>query len=216
MTIQEDRLKRISKLIKTLFFVLDDLDTLPEATWDSLSTACIAMAVHAKPDRRVKPVQALLLEIYPREEVLPLWLPLEQWKAFVAMRARMKAPMTDRGKQLAIAELAKLAHVGNDPADVLDQSIMFGYKGLFALKTAWNDTMRKTAAQKRQDDNDQSENFVRQAIEAGLDYATLKEMSGISPVHHATGNDGVARPAERVQSLPDQLSIGRSLERGAE
>lgn len=64
---------------------------------------------------------------------LPEWLDRAAWDAFVAFR-RKKAPLTDRAAELAIAELAKLRDQGHDPARVIDQSILNGWRGLFAPK----------------------------------------------------------------------------------
>ena len=41
--------------------------------------------------------------------------------------------MTPRAEALAIAELTKLRTEGHNPADVIKQSIMRGWKGLFAI-----------------------------------------------------------------------------------
>jgi hypothetical protein len=65
---------------------------------------------------------------------LPEWLPREDWEAFVDMRKASKSAMTDRAKELAIGELAKLRAAGQDPARVLQQSTLNNWKGLFPVK----------------------------------------------------------------------------------
>lgn len=65
---------------------------------------------------------------------LPSHIPSEPWADFVAMRQRMRKPMTDRAKQLAVAELDKLADQGWPPGDVLNNSIMNSYQGLVPPK----------------------------------------------------------------------------------
>lgn len=56
-------------------------------------------------------------------------------KAFRAHRVRIKKPMTDRAEQLLVG---KLEHIWNDhghePADVINQSILNGWVGVFPLK----------------------------------------------------------------------------------
>ncbi len=79
----------------------------------------------------------------PKEKtppILPDWLPLENWQGFVHMRQRMKAPLTPRAIVIAIKKLDALRLQGNDPAQVLDQSVMNGWKGIFPVKTEehWN------------------------------------------------------------------------------
>lgn len=63
----------------------------------------------------------------------PEWLDLEAWQKFIEYRKR-KAPLTAHAAELAIAELAKLHDQGHDPVAVINQSILNGWRGLFALK----------------------------------------------------------------------------------
>lgn len=54
---------------------------------------------------------------------------------FINMRKKIKAPMTDRAIDLAINNLNKLSNGDNDVAiEILNQSIMNSWKGLFPLK----------------------------------------------------------------------------------
>lgn len=67
------------------------------------------------------------------EVALPEWLDPQAWAQFVEFRKR-KAPLTTRAAELAIAELACLRDQGHDPVAVINQSILNGWRGLFALK----------------------------------------------------------------------------------
>lgn len=67
------------------------------------------------------------------QAALPEWLDPAAWGQFVEFRKR-KAPLTDRAAELAIAELSKLRDQGHDPVAVINQSILNGWRGLFALK----------------------------------------------------------------------------------
>jgi hypothetical protein len=69
---------------------------------------------------------------------LPDWLPAEPWKAYVEMRQRIRAPLTDKGKVLILAKLEKLAKEGHPPEQVLEQSIENSYRGVFAIKGSTN------------------------------------------------------------------------------
>jgi hypothetical protein len=64
----------------------------------------------------------------------PEWVPQDEWRAFVEMRRKIRAPLTNHAAKLAVDELEDLAGSGNDPAAVLNQSVMNGWKGLFKLK----------------------------------------------------------------------------------
>ncbi len=67
---------------------------------------------------------------YPQDEALN-----EAFSEYIKMRRQIKAPMTARAVELAIAKLNKLSGGDNDKAiAILDQSIMNSWKGLFELK----------------------------------------------------------------------------------
>ena len=63
---------------------------------------------------------------------------------YVAMRKKLKKPMTDRAVELAIKKLDNLSGGDNDKAiKILEQSIMNSWQGLFELK---EDTKRQEAS----------------------------------------------------------------------
>ena len=65
---------------------------------------------------------------------LPHWLPADKWQQFQDHRKHIKKPMTDNAKRLSISKLTELKGKGNDPGEVLDQSIMNGWTGLYPIK----------------------------------------------------------------------------------
>lgn len=65
---------------------------------------------------------------------LPDWVPPEPWAGYIAMRAKIRKPMTQRAKELAVGELEKLRGQGHDPQAVLEQSIFHSWQGLFPLR----------------------------------------------------------------------------------
>jgi phage replication O-like protein O len=69
-----------------------------------------------------------------KEIVLPEWLPKKEWESFVTMRKKIRAPMTDHAKELAIKTLNTLKAQGEDPKAVIEQSIENSYRGLFPVK----------------------------------------------------------------------------------
>lgn len=78
--------------------------------------------------------------------VLPDWIQKEIWNGYVEMRTRIRKPMTDRAKELAVKELSKLKAKGHDPGDVLNQSILNSWQGLFELKGNANGRQEKARA----------------------------------------------------------------------
>lgn len=65
---------------------------------------------------------------------LPEWIPEQSWDAFMAMRRQIKKPVTPDAVPLAIAKLDRLRKAGSSPGDVLDQSTLNCWQGLFEVK----------------------------------------------------------------------------------
>lgn len=65
----------------------------------------------------------------------PGWVPADAWAAFVDMRRKIRAPLTNHAAKLAVDELDALRGNGADPAAVLNQSVMNSWRGLFAVKS---------------------------------------------------------------------------------
>lgn len=71
---------------------------------------------------------------FPQDEKLN-----EAFNEFLSHRKEIKKPMTDRAIKLAIGSLNKLSGGDNDKAiEIINQSIMNGWQGLFELKTESN------------------------------------------------------------------------------
>lgn len=71
--------------------------------------------------------RAVVLEEFTEETYLAL---LE----FEKYRKKIRKPLTEHGIELTLKELAKLRRQGNDPVEVLEQSIRNGWQGIFAVK----------------------------------------------------------------------------------
>jgi hypothetical protein len=72
-----------------------------------------------------KPAPALLM---------PDWLPIPEWDAFVQMRKQIKKPLTDHAIKDAIGRLAKFRAAGQDVKAILNNSIFNNWQGLFEIK----------------------------------------------------------------------------------
>jgi phage replication O-like protein O len=73
---------------------------------------------------------------------LPDWVDKETFNAFLEMRKRQKAPPTEYAIKLLIKALDRFRQDGDDPNQILNQSIMNNWKGVFAIKNGGgkNDT----------------------------------------------------------------------------
>lgn len=67
---------------------------------------------------------------------LPEWVDTDAWKGWLEVRKKMRAPLTGRAVELAIATLIKLKSNGEDPTEVLNQSTINGWRGLFTTQRA--------------------------------------------------------------------------------
>jgi len=67
---------------------------------------------------------------------LPPQVPRDAWRSFIEHRASLgaKGKLTPNAAKLAIAELSKLAAAGHDPAQVIAQSVLNNWRGLFPPK----------------------------------------------------------------------------------
>lgn len=78
----------------------------------------------------------------------PEWVPPEPWADFMEHRKK-KGKLTERAKELLVKELEKLKSQGHDPEKVLNQSIMRGWTGLFAIKGEYNGESRGGAGKNK-------------------------------------------------------------------
>lgn len=66
--------------------------------------------------------------------VLPDWIPKEHWDAYEEMRNKIRKPMTDAARRMAVLKLGNLNEQGHPPNQVLRQSVFNGWQGLFPIK----------------------------------------------------------------------------------
>jgi len=65
---------------------------------------------------------------------LPEWLPKNLWEQYVDFRFELRKPLTLKARDMAIQKLEKLRREGNDPADVIEASMVSGWTGLFPVR----------------------------------------------------------------------------------
>jgi hypothetical protein len=66
------------------------------------------------------------------------WIPADAWAGFVEMRKKARSTMTDRAVKLIVTKLEKLKADGFDPGEVLDQSTLSNWKGVYPLNRNGN------------------------------------------------------------------------------
>ena len=83
-------------------------------------------------------------KVINKEIIIPEWIDKELWDSFLEMRKKKQASPTARAIELLIKELEKLKGQGNDPNEILKQSIMRNYTGVFPLKEGAKDDTART------------------------------------------------------------------------
>lgn len=63
--------------------------------------------------------------------VLPPWVPVESWNGFTEMRRRINKPLTPSGQKLIIGKLSGFRDSGFDPTEILDNSTMNNWLGVY-------------------------------------------------------------------------------------
>lgn len=92
-------------------------------------------AVSGKP--RPKRSEGKGREVTPsRTFVLPGWVPSDAWQDFEETRQKLRKPLTDRARQLLVAELQRLRDEGNDPRAVIERSVLRGWQTFYPLDKA--------------------------------------------------------------------------------
>ncbi len=65
---------------------------------------------------------------------IPDWVPLKEFEAYKKMRKTIRKPLTSEAELLVFRKLEKLQAQGYSPVDVLNQSILNSWQGLFTIK----------------------------------------------------------------------------------
>ena len=117
--------------------------------------------------------------------ILPEWLTESAWSDFIEFRKSIpRSPFNLQAQKLALRKLEELREQGHDPTEVINQSILNGWKGLFPLK---------------QDQGPNPEfSFLDQQ------WQKLQSAKGHGTVHDESGAAGSSPP--RIESKRDQLS----------
>lgn len=66
--------------------------------------------------------------------LLPDWIPLETWAAFLEMRKKIKKPPTEHAIGLLIAKLDRFRQQGQDIQAILEKSITSSWQDVFEIK----------------------------------------------------------------------------------
>jgi len=133
----QQRIKQLEAELAQLQTPVDDkLAVSPSTLAVSSSTVAKSSTKVSSPAVTQKKKETYTKETIQKKEkfILPIWIDKDTWEAFLEMRKKKRAIPTERAKQLLVKELEKLRGEGNDPNEVLNQSIMRNYTGVFPLK----------------------------------------------------------------------------------
>jgi hypothetical protein len=77
--------------------------------------------------------------------VLPDWVPKEAWASFEDSRKKLRKPLTDRARQLAVAELQRLRDGGHNPIAVIESAVLRGWLSFYPIKDAHTERVKVDA-----------------------------------------------------------------------
>ncbi len=84
----------------------------------------------------------------PEEEInLPEWVPTEAWARFEEMRRKIKQQITPDAKALLIKKLDKMRKDGHDIEEILNESVVNNWRGVFAPRGKPNTETRRPSSQ---------------------------------------------------------------------
>lgn len=94
----------------------------------------------------------------------PAWIDPETWDAYTEMRREKgkRAPFTDKARDMIVRKLDRLRAEGHNPNDILAESVMNGWTGVFPLKA-------QPQAQQQQRTNAPDPNAPWHATRAGVE-----------------------------------------------
>jgi phage replication O-like protein O len=118
--------------------MIDDTESLPVSP-KSLPVSPKSLPVSPKivtesvptKDTIQKPLTKTIIQ---KQYSIPGFINLETWQAFENMRKSIKEPLSDDAAIRILKKLERLKSSGDDPNEILDESIMNNWKGVFALK----------------------------------------------------------------------------------
>jgi hypothetical protein len=111
--------KKNPSKIKDLCEVLDD---------SGITTVVLPVGMERNGKEKEKEIKVAIAPV-----VLPDWIPLETWEAYLAMRKKIKKPPTDYAIKLLIDKLTKFKANGQDVKKVLEKSITSGWQDVFEI-----------------------------------------------------------------------------------
>lgn len=72
------------------------------------------------------------------EFIVPDWVPKQAWEEYLKMRKRIKRPITEYAKSLAVKKLERLVKEGYSAEDVLNESTLRCWTGIFGESNRFN------------------------------------------------------------------------------
>lgn len=102
------------------------------------SAYATAQPRHSQPKPKPNNIdKSILPPIVPQGDVLPGWMPVDAWNGYCKHRGKK---FTENAKRLAIKKLELWQAEGIDISEVLNNSVMNGWTGLFKTKEVKNET----------------------------------------------------------------------------
>lgn len=85
-------------------------------------------------DKELEKTKAKIPSQKAKAFMLPDWLPKDIWQSYKSHRVALRAALTIKAEQLAIEQLKGFKSLGYDPVEIINNTILNGWKGLFEPK----------------------------------------------------------------------------------
>lgn len=103
---------------------------------------------------------------------LPDWIPLDAWTKYMALRRAKHSKVTPDAVELLIRKLAAWRDEGQDVREILERSVMNGWKGLFPLPkekaNAGGTTVKSFDAVRRENTDAALSRFIKRNSDSGV------------------------------------------------
>jgi len=142
---------------------------------DTSSKDANAMRTHSEGNANHKPITNNHKPINPKKKasgkkdedgfIRPSWINQALWEDFILIRKKLKAVNSDGALKALVTKLEKMAHAGNDPNEVIAQSIENSWKGVFELRGNKNGSHQQDTRSRAQRVSDELDRIAREDIE---------------------------------------------------
>lgn len=152
-----------------------------------------------------------------REEVdpsLPEWLPQDSWDDWIEHRKTIGHPVSDSAQRAVIRMIDRLRQDGHDPGEMIDHSIIHGWRGIFPTKKSpatggISSGAAQTNTQDKKDDQANKRNYTKLSAAERARDAEQRYYSRLDAEARETNNQAMDTHGRDIRAqMDEQLRTG--------